>query len=162
MVSTLLITIGHQQVDPSASLGFGLTTLQILKRPKSELRFEYLDDISMAGPTQTVAADMGLLVEAAFKLDLKLNDSKCKITADDYSVTRTMTTFNVFKETPSYELTLLRALILKGKAVDEALKKKVKAFKRAISRLVLLQFHDAPCLLRNSISIPKLLFILRM
>ena len=63
-------------------------------------------------------------------------------------------------KTPPHELTLLGAPILKGKAVDEAIQKKVDALERAISRLALLHAHDARCLLRNSISIPKLLFVL--
>ena len=43
---------------------------------KPELRIRYLDDISMVGPTQTVAADVILLVKAASKLELKLNATK--------------------------------------------------------------------------------------
>ena len=145
-----------------ASLGFGLTTLPILKRLKSELRIGYLDDISVADLTQAVAANAVLLIEAASKLGLKLNASKCEIIANDYSVIKTMRIFDGFRETPPHELTLLGAPIIKGKAMDEALKKKVEALERAISRLALLQSHDTLCLMRNSISIPKLLFILCM
>ena len=52
----------YQQGDPLVSLWFALTTFPIIKRLKSELRLDYLDDIWMVGLTQTVAADMGLLV----------------------------------------------------------------------------------------------------
>ena len=79
----------------------------------------------MTGPTQAVAADVVLLVEALSKLGLELNASKCEIIADDCSVTMIMKIFDGFRETPPHELTLLRAPILKWKAVDEALKKKV-------------------------------------
>ena len=69
-----------------------------------------------------------------------------------------MKIFDGFRETPPYKLTPLGAP--KGKAVDEALNKKVEDLERAISQLVLLQSHDVLCLLRNSISISKLLFLL--
>ena len=59
---------GYQQGDPLASLGFGLTTLSILKSPKSDLRIGNLNDISIAGATQIVAADVVLLVEAGSKI----------------------------------------------------------------------------------------------
>ena len=75
----------------------------------------------------TVVADVVLLVEAAFQLGLKLKASKCQITADDNTVTRTTQIFHGFRETPPHEITLLGAPILKGKAIDEALKKKVEA-----------------------------------
>ena len=124
----------------------------------SEQRIGYLDDISMAGSNKTVSAEAVLLVEATSKLGLKLNASKCELIVDDCSITRTMKIFDGFRETSPHELTLLGAPILKGKAVDEALKKKVKELERAIFRLALLHFHDALCRLRNSISTPKLLF----
>ena len=66
-----------------------------------------MDDISMTGATQTVTADVILLVEAASKLGLKLNSSKCDIIVDGYSVTRTMKIFDGFRETSQLELTLL-------------------------------------------------------
>ena len=77
---------------------------------------------------------MGLLVEAASKLGLQLNASKCKIIADNYSVTRIMKIFHGFRETLPNKLTLLGTSILKGKVVDEELNKKAEALKRAISR----------------------------
>ena len=87
----------------------------------------------MAGPTQTEATDMVLLVEAASKLGLKLNASKCEIIADDYSVTITMKIFDGFRETPPHELTLFGAPILKWNAVNEVLKKKVEVLEKPSS-----------------------------
>ena len=60
---------------------------------KSELRIGYLNDISIAGHTQTVTADLILLMEAACKLERQLNTSKCYIFPDGYIVTRTMKIF---------------------------------------------------------------------
>ena len=58
-------------------------------------------------------------------------------------------------------MTLLGALILQGEALDEALQIKVDELQKAINRLKLLRAHDALVLLKNSISIPKLLYLLR-
>ena len=73
-----------------------------------------------------------------------------------------MEIFDGFRQMPPHQLMLWGAPILKEKAIDEALNKKVEAFDRAISRLALLDPHDSLCLLKNSISIPKLLFVLDM
>ena len=102
----------------------------IVKRLQLDLRMRYYDDILMPGPTQIMAADVVMLVEAAPKLGLQVNASKCEIVADFYSVTRIMKIFDGFRETPPHELVLLGAPIVKGKAVDEALNKKVEALER--------------------------------
>lgn len=56
---------------------------------------------------------------------------------------------------------LLGAPVMAGTAVDHALREKKESLEQAIGRLFLLPAHDALCLLRNSIAIPKLLYTLR-
>ena len=51
--------------------------------------------------------------------------------------------------------------ILKGPAVDKVLHEKVEDLERAIQRLTHLQSHDALCLLRSALVLPKLLCVLR-
>ena len=58
-------------------------------------------------------------------------------------------------------MTLLGAPILQGRALDRTLKTKVEELERAISRLKLLRAYDALALLKSSISLPKLLYLLR-
>ena len=58
-------------------------------------------------------------------------------------------------------MTILGSPILKGPAVDKVLHEKVEDLERAIQRLTLLQSHDALCLLRNALALPKPLYILR-
>ena len=48
-----------------------------------------------------------------------------------------------------------------GEAVQRTLREKKTALEQAISRLSLLPAHDALCLLKNSIAMPKLLYTLR-
>ena len=58
-------------------------------------------------------------------------------------------------------ITLLGAPVLPGRAIDKAIKQKTEKTEKAISRLPLLQAHDALTLLKNSISVTKLLYTLR-
>ena len=70
-------------------------------------------------------------------------------------------TFKNFIRTTTTDMNLLGAPILKDKAQDIALKQKNDDLERAISRLSLLQAHDALVLLKNSLGMPKLLYTLR-
>ena len=69
--------------------------------------------------------------------------------------------FKDFKRVAAEYLTILGAPVLEGRAVDNVLKVKIATLERSIKRLSTLQSHDALCLLKNSIAIPKQLYILR-
>ena len=69
--------------------------------------------------------------------------------------------FKDFKRVAAVDLTILDASVLEGRAVDNVLKDKIAMLERSIKRLSTLQSHDALCLLKNSIAMPKLLYILR-
>ena len=58
-------------------------------------------------------------------------------------------------------MTLLGAQISRGHAMDKVLQEKVDDLDRAITRLKYLQAHDALVLLKNSLSMPRLLYTLR-
>jgi len=58
-------------------------------------------------------------------------------------------------------MTILGALILKGPAQDAALRNKIKDHQRGVERLSLMRSHDALVLLKNNISMLKLLYLLR-
>ena len=49
----------------------------------------------------------------------------------------------------------------KGRAQDAAIQQKIDDLKRAIDRLSHLQAHDALVILKNSLAMPKLLYLLR-
>jgi hypothetical protein len=69
-----------------------------------------------------------------------------------------MENFDVVKKEMA---SLLGAPLLPGPAVDAALSKKCEDLRKAMDRLKLLESHDALVILRNSLSVPKLLYILR-
>jgi len=56
---------------------------------------------------------------------------------------------------------LLGAPAIKGKAQDTAIRQKIEELDRAVQRLSLLRAHDALSLLKNSLAMPKLLYLLR-
>ena len=68
--------------------------------------------------------------------------------------------FENFRRVAMDDLTLLDATIFRGRAVDKALKDKTATLERSINHLSILPAHDALCLLKNSLAIPKLLYIL--
>ena len=72
-----------------------------------------------------------------------------------------MEVFKEFIRIPRQEMTLLGASILQGPALNEALTTKVDDLDKTVNRLKLLHAHNALVLLKNRISMPRLLSILR-
>ena len=93
--------------------------------------------------------------------DLVLNARKCEITAKNFEMIDKFSIIKDFKRVAGEDLTILGAPVLEGRAVDNVLKNKIATLERSIKRLSTLQSHDALCLLKNSIEMPKLLYILR-
>ena len=58
-------------------------------------------------------------------------------------------------------MTFLGSPVLPSRAMDRVLQGKIDDLGRVIQRLALLQAHDALCLLKNSIAMPKLVYVLR-
>ena len=71
-----------------------------------------------------------------------------------------MHVFKDFIRVPKNQMTLLGAPISRGHAMDKVLQEKVDDLDRDISRLKYLQAHDALVLLKNSLSMPRLLYTL--
>ena len=79
---------------------------------------------------------------------------------DDFNRISSSSTFVDFIRVKSTNMTLLGAPILKGTAQDQALQHKVDELTRAVDRLSFLHTHDSLVLLKNSLSMPKLLYLL--
>src|SRR6218665_1307542 len=67
---------GTQQGDTLGPLEFCLALQPVLIKLQSNLRIGYLDDLTLGGSKETVAADVQLLETEAKKLGLFLNRSK--------------------------------------------------------------------------------------
>jgi len=92
---------------------------------------------------------------------LKLKTDKCEIIMEDFSKLDEIDTFKDFIWVDKAEMTLLGAPVLKGSAQDAAIKHKIDDLSRAIERLTLLQAYGALVIVKNSLTIPKLLYLLR-
>ena len=84
-----------------------------------------------------------------------------EIIANNFDHVDKFTIFDDFKRMYKENMTLLGAPVLSGRATDKVLQEKISDLDRAIDRLSLLEAHDALYLLKNSIAMPKLLYILR-
>ena len=144
---------GTQQGDPLGPLEFCITIQPLLIRLRAELRIGYLDDLTLGGHKDIVAADIELIDREAAALGLKLNKSKCELISTN-TVHMAHTEFSGFTSTPVSKMRLLGAPVMPGLEVTAALNEKTEDLRRAVSRLTLLQSQDAPTLLRYILSIP--------
>ena len=121
----------------------------------------YIDDVNLEGEISKVAASVQTILDSFQKTGLKLNAVKCEVTANDLRIIDHYPTFHQFKKVDKMDLTILGAPVMGGTMADSVLKEKTAALERAVNRLSLLPAHDALCLLKNSIAMPKLLYTLR-
>ena len=150
---------GAQQGDPLGPLLFSLTIHPLLQSLSSALVIGYLDDITLGGSENTVAADVALVQAQGEAIGLKLNITKCEYISDN--VTPSSTIFQNFIQLAPSNAMLLGAPLSSGRAMDTSLEKRCEELALAISRLKTLSAHDALTLLRSSFSAPKVMHILR-
>jgi len=128
---------------------------------QSEVKIGFMDDLTLSGELQTVEKDVLTIMESAVETGLALNQAKCEIIMDDFARIQTSSTFRDFIRVAKKDMTLLGAPVTKSIAQDAAIGQKIAELDRAIQRLSLLQAHDALTLLKNSLAMPKLLYLLR-
>ena len=152
---------GVQQGDPLGPLLFCLTLFPLSQRLSSRFCICYLDDVSIGGSCDTILSDLKL-VEEAESLGLVLNTHKSEIISCDPSVCGRLSSSlpGALVIDPS-QATLLGSPLGDIDCVSAAIQDKVSALQRMSDRLVFLSAHDALLLLRCSLSIPKLLYLLR-
>ena len=109
-----------------------------------------MDDITLAGKSSTVAQDVNFIKEAGAQLSLRLNTSKCEIISKNTTKQFESSAFEGFQQIKLDHLCLLGASILRGPAMDNCLREKCIELNKGISRLSMLQAHDAMVILKNS------------
>ncbi|PGH38748.1 MAG: hypothetical protein CRN43_13210, partial [Candidatus Nephrothrix sp. EaCA] len=100
---------GTQQGDPLGPLEFCLALQPVLVKLQSNLRIGYLDDLTLGGSKETVAADVQLLETEAKNLGLFLNRSKCELACHDIRMTIDDQAFHNFTNMSFEKMTLLGA-----------------------------------------------------
>ena len=110
-----------------------------------------MDDITLSGELDTVEGDVEAIIQSASEKGLKLNQAKCEIIMEDFSMIDSFSIFKNFIRVERKDMTLLGSPILKGKAQDQAIQRKIEELKMTITRLSLLQSHDALVLLKKQL-----------
>ena len=149
-----------QQGDPLSAVEYCDAAQPTLLKSMSETNLGYMDDLKLKGKMHVVARDIEMIVADAVRAGFQLNPAKCKIVAANFNEVEKYPILKDFKGIRKKDLTILGFPILKGTAVDKALTDKISELARAIGRLTLLHAHDALCLLRIALAMPKLLCIL--
>ena len=156
---TLWSMEGVQQGDPLGPLLFCLTIQPLLRCLSSELIVAYMDDFTLGGQQSLVADDVSKISALGVKYGLRLNFAKCE--AISLCGVTSHATLDCFQQFTPLTATLLGAPLSAGQALTDSLAARCADLARAIDRLTFVSAHDALLLLKNSLSAPKLLHILR-
>jgi len=153
---------GAQQGDPLGPLYFCLVCKELLDSLKSELVLGYLDDITLGDDAAVCLEDFLRLEAASEKLGLTLNRSKCEVIGHS-DVSRALFSASgvSLPETSKSAAILLGAPLSAGDHLDQILDDKKEELERLARRLKLLPSHDSLFLLRNVLTAPRMMYLLR-
>ena len=155
-------TEGVLQGDPLAPLLFCVTIYPLVSQLKSELGVWYLDDGTIEGVTEDVKHDLEVVVREGAALGLLLNERKseviCKDTAARDSILSSIPGAQVIDPASA---SLLGSPIGDTDSTSDAIFRKTQLLRTMGEKLQYVSAHDALLLLRNSLAIPKLLYLLR-
>ena len=104
---------------------------------------------------------MELIKDKAKQYGLTLNIFKCELIAENPKKFSDIEDFKDFRLIRLEDMTLLGAPVIGSQAMEAALKEKIRLLENAISRLQELNSHDGLTILRNSLGITKMQYILR-
>ena len=110
---------GPHQGDPLGPLLFCLPIHPDLVQPKSELVAGYMDDLTLGGPTDVVAADIDHITAREMQTGLHINAAKCEIIS--HSPVPRASQFSNFIFLAPHEAELLGAPLFTGSKMDSAL-----------------------------------------
>ena len=152
---------GIQQGDPLGPLLFSLTIRELKSSLVSEFKVYFLDDGTMGGDLDDVTADLKRINEEGQALSLIFNVSKSELISHDQSKLGTMfSTFHDLVFVDPKDATLLGSPLGPNSMID-CLHSQINQLRLVGERLCHLETHDAINILHHSLSIPKLLHILR-
>jgi hypothetical protein len=162
----LLSDEGVQQGDPLGPLMFCLAALKLARSMKSEFNTWYLDDGTIGENVDNLIRDLETVRQLGSKIGLHINEHKCEIITDDLEVAaRIQEVMPNIRRVQRREATLLGTSVATAgdeTTSDNILIFKLMEFERLAERLSSLNAHDALFLLKNCLSTPKLLYIMRI
>ena len=153
---------GVQQGDPLDPLPFCLAIHNLVQQLQSEFNVFFLDDGTLGSSLEEVLEDFNTVERMAGELGLQPNRDKSEVICDD-STTRSA----MLRADPGLSVTyrdhatLLGSPIGAASGIQDTILKRTKSPKTLGSRLQFLHahVHDAFCLIRNALAIPKVLYM---
>jgi len=110
---------GPQQGDLLGPLLFCNTIQPLLSSLNSELNLGYLDDVTLAGPADTVASDVADIIQVGGAMGLVLNTGKCELIADQDCIADDQM-LQSFIRVDTGDVSLLGAPLFTGTVLDDA------------------------------------------
>ena len=155
-------TLWNQQRVPLGPLLFCLTIQPLLLKLRSAFSVFYLDDGTIGGSAEDIIRDLRIVEYEAGLASLELNHAKTELVCDDVvTCNAVLSAFSDFKQICCNCATLLGTPLGSVGLIDSILMSKVDKLKIIGERLQDLLSQDALLILRNSMAIPKVLYILR-
>jgi hypothetical protein len=156
---TLTSAEGVQQGDPLGPFLFSLATLPILAGVRTQLKFAFLDDLTVGGEIHSLVGVVEYIRQEAAAVGLVMNDSKSEvICAAPASIPPELAGF---KRVSPEDAVLLGVPLSDESALTHALGKRIEWLKEMSSRLPSLHSQDALLILRHSFSSPSIQHVLR-
>ena len=153
---------GAQQGDPLGPLYFCLAFKEVLESRMSELVLGFLDDVAIGGEAACVLEDFTQLDSVAKKIGLAINYDKCEIVGHSVETRSLFASRGIdLPETSAAQVILLGSPLSAGQHLDTILEGKHQELHRLTKRLELMPSHDSLYLLRNVLSAPRLMYLLR-
>ncbi len=163
---------GVQQGDPLGPALFCLALqniIQSLKIMDLDMNIWYLDDGTIAGCPKHVLKAFHIIVEKAKEIGLTLNHRKCEISVlGPHTFEEKKDLLELFNNASPgiQEIEVSKAFLLGCPLTDQAavvcLERKIKDLESFTNKLKNISAHSAYFLLRMSITIPRLIFFLRV
>jgi len=163
----LVSATGIQQGDPFGPALFSLGIDDLTREIDTEFNVWYLDDGTLGGSPESVISSVERLIGRLRGVGLEMNDKKCQLMILHHSGEDALRTVGLFRGLlPEVEVVSEAEGSLLGAPLSEeglaaAVSEKCEDLRRMVSRLELIESHQAFALLKSCFAIPKLQYILR-
>ena len=161
----IMSAAGVQQGDPSGPAVFALATHSIVSAAACSMNAWFLDDGTLGGKLADVCSDLEKLIPAMAGIGLHVNHSKCQIIAPTSPAGQDAIT-QLHRVIPGASVLTddqqnVLGAPLTATATEAAVREKREDLVRMLQRLKKLDAHTSLYLLRYSLWLPKLQYLLR-